>query len=381
MPEVPWPKTRRVQDANGWGNHDVLEHDQTLFPLDDETRALYERATTGQSSLSDADRQKLSQLPSQGAQDSHYRKQCGLTRSELIAKAVQDPGSLSYFEASLIITPAMDPGLSLQRHRVSKIELYLLDTVLEAVLTKEEIAARQISLDMKGFWDQQSGNAKETRRDNDRQIIEETMTVQWQEYIMGLSDHKLASCGFVIFHSKDLDWPVFKEQMETAIRHGFNFMSGVKTAIKDRLAIHETKCDDSKSLQSRFTAMQDERAIPKGLQSNAFLYVDDKTLQSRHSVRPFVWLWERENQTELFDEIRPLKIDIRHIAPVLIAQLTQRDMSSTRAVHGHGETHQTWSNFTLKLVLHETRTVNEIEYGLQLHDSFRSSLRVPLIMS
>ncbi|EXL47195.1 hypothetical protein FOCG_11416 [Fusarium oxysporum f. sp. radicis-lycopersici 26381] len=284
MPEVPWPKTRRVQDANGWGNHDVLEHDQTLFPLDDETRALYERATTGQSSLSDADRQKLSQLPSQGAQDSHYRKQCGLTRSELIAKAVQDPGSLSYFEASLIITPAMDPGLSLQRHRVSKIELYLLDTVLEAVLTKEEIAARQISLDMKGFWDQQSGNAKETRRDNDRQIIEETMTVQWQEYIMGLSDHKLASCGFVIFHSKDLDWPVFKEQMETAIRHGFNFMSGVKTAIKDRLAIHETKCDDSKSLQSRFTAMQDERAIPKGLQSNAFLYVDDKTLQSRHSA-------------------------------------------------------------------------------------------------
>ncbi|KAI3587619.1 hypothetical protein IWW34DRAFT_825696 [Fusarium oxysporum f. sp. albedinis] len=331
--------------------------------LDDETRALYERATTGQSSLSDADRQKLSQLPSQGAQDSHYRKQCGLTRSELIAKAVQDPGSLSYFEASLIITPAMDPGLSLQRHRVSKSELYLLDTVLEAVLTKEEIAARQISLDMKGFWDQQSGNAKETRRDNDRQIIEEAMTVQWQEYIM------------------DLDWPVFKEQMETVIRHGVNFMPKVKTAIKDRLAIHETKYDDTKSLQSRFTAMQDERAIPKGLQSNAFLYVDDKTLQSRHSVRPFVWLWERENQTELFDEIRPLKIDIRHIAPVLIAQLTQRDMSSTRAVHGHGETHQTWSNFTLKLVLHETRTVNEIEYGLQLHDSFRSSLRVPLIMS
>ncbi|EXA43727.1 hypothetical protein FOQG_06215 [Fusarium oxysporum f. sp. raphani 54005] len=72
----------------------------------------------------------------------------------------------------------MDPGLSLQRHRVSKSELYLLDTVLEAVLTKEEIAARQISLDMKGFWDQQSGNAKETRKDNDRQIIEEAMTVQ-----------------------------------------------------------------------------------------------------------------------------------------------------------------------------------------------------------
>ncbi|EXM33540.1 hypothetical protein RAB80_006991 [Fusarium oxysporum f. sp. vasinfectum] len=145
---------------------------------------------------------------------------------------------------------------------------------------------------------------------------------------MGLSDHKLASCGFVIFHSKDLDWPVFKEQMETAIRHGFNFMPKVKTAIKDRFAIHETKYDGSKSLQSRFTAMRDERAIPKGLRSDAFLYVDDKTLQSRHSVRPFVWLWERENQTELFDETRPLKIDIRHIAPVLIAQLTQRDMSS-----------------------------------------------------
>ncbi|EMT66298.1 hypothetical protein FOC4_g10006698 [Fusarium odoratissimum] len=274
MPEVPWPKSRRVQDANGWGNHDVLEHDQTPFLLDDETRALYERATTGQSSLSDADRQKLSQWPSQEAQDSHYRKQCGLTRSELIAKAVQDPGSLSYFEASLIITPAMDPGLGLQRHRMSKSELCLLDTVLEAVLTKEEIAARQISLDMKGFWDQQSRNAKETLRDNDRQIIEEAMTIQWQGYIM------------------DLDWPVFKEQMETAIRHGFNFMPKVKTAIKDRFAIHETKYDDSKSLQSRFTAMQDERAIPKGLQSNAFLYVDDKTLQSRHSVRPFVWLWE-----------------------------------------------------------------------------------------
>ncbi|SCO81142.1 uncharacterized protein FRV6_05355 [Fusarium oxysporum] len=204
----------------------------------------------------------------------------------------------------------MDHGLSLQRHRMSESELYLLDNVLEAVLTKEKIAARQISLDMKGFWDQQSRNDKETLRDNDRQIIEEAMTVQWQEYIM------------------DLDWPVFKEQMETAIRHGFNFMPKVKTAIKDRFAIHETKYDGSKSLQSRFTAMRDERAIPKGLRSDAFLYVDDKTLQSRHSVRPFVWLWERENQTELFDETRPLKIDIRHIAPVLIAQLTQWDMSS-----------------------------------------------------
>ncbi|KAI7758480.1 hypothetical protein LZL87_006871 [Fusarium oxysporum] len=214
---------------------------------------------------------------------------------------------------------------------MSKADLDLLDNVVEAALTEEEIAARQISLDMKGFWDQQSWNAKETLGDYDRQLTKDAMTFQWQEYIMGLSDHKLVSCGFVIFHSKDLDWPVFEEQIETAIQHGLNFMPKGKTAIKDGFVLHGTKYDDSKSLQSRFTTMRDDRAIPKGLRSDAFLYVDDQTLQSRHSGRPFVWLWQPENQAEQFDETSPLEIDIKRIAPVLIARLTQRICHRARA--------------------------------------------------
>jgi hypothetical protein len=290
MPEAPWPKRRRFQYASGWSSHDVSEHDQTPLILDDDTRALYERATTDQSSLSDDDRRKLSQWPSQEVQDSHYRKVCVLTWSELITKAVQDPGSISYFEASLLITPAVGPDLSLQRYRMSKADLDLLDNAVEAALTEEEIAARQISLDMKGFWDQQSRNAKKTLGNYDRQIIREAMTVQWQEHVMGLGDPKLASCGFVTFHSKDLGWPVFKEQMETAIRCGFNFIPNVKTGVKDGFTLHHIEYGDSEPLQRLFNTMRNERTIPNGLRPDTFLYVDDKALQSRHSSRPFLWL-------------------------------------------------------------------------------------------
>ena len=94
--------------------------------------------------------------------------------------------------------------------------------------------------------------------------------------------------------------------------------------------LHEMQYDNSESLEHRFAAMRDAGDIPTGLRRDAFLYVDDEALNSLASARPFVWLWEPQETKETEERFGPLKVDIKHVAPLLLMRLTQRDMSLTK---------------------------------------------------
>lgn len=142
----------------------------------------------------------------------------------------------------------------------------------------------------------------------------------------------LAPFGFVIFHSKDIDWPVFKEQMETVIRHGFTFASNVKIETKDGFRLPRA-AQWTKSLRCH-TTIRDNRAISKGLPLDAFLYLAGKVLQSWYVSRSFVRIREQENQAEQVDETGPLKIDIRHNSAG-----TVYTVGATGCILGHGRLH------------------------------------------
>jgi len=73
--------------------------------------------------------------------------------------------------------------------------------------------------------------------------------------------------------------------------------------------------------------MRDSGKVPSTLRQDVFLYVDDEAIQSLESARPFIWLWEPQEKQETEKKPGPLKVDIKHVAPLLLMRLTQRDMS------------------------------------------------------
>ncbi|KAF4451859.1 hypothetical protein F53441_5178 [Fusarium austroafricanum] len=171
-----FPNTRHF----AWSTRALSDEEVGPFIPDETTRALWKRAIADPSSLSDKDRRTVFRRVSRKEEDSRFRALCGLSIPELTTKAIQDTGSLSYDEACLIITPNVDFDTLEQRSRM-----------------KDEIAARIYSLDIESFWDKQNRAARAALSDTDTQII----------YAM-------------VFYSKGVNWPEFKEQIEAAMQPG-----------------------------------------------------------------------------------------------------------------------------------------------------------------
>ena len=112
--------------------------------LDDSTRALYEQAVADPSSLSDEEQRKILQRPPQEEEDSLYYDICGSTISEIETKALQNPASLTYTEADLVIAgvPRNRDSDMLQRsRRLRGADKDVYYKPLNAAKTEDEVTA------------------------------------------------------------------------------------------------------------------------------------------------------------------------------------------------------------------------------------------------
>ncbi|RFN46289.1 hypothetical protein FIE12Z_9443 [Fusarium flagelliforme] len=309
--------------------------------LDDATRALYEKAIADPSSLSDERRREILQRLPREEEDALCYDICGSTMSELVTKAIQDPDSLVYMEVNLLVAGLprdRNRKMLQQSARLSKEDRDLHHKALEAAMTEDEAAARTVTR-AKQLAKGKARDAADKALDvYDADIIRSGALKQirgcvpWQEHIMSLSGSTKtrAPCGFVMFYPKDKDpeCSAFKGRLEEFVSHGFHrHIGAAKEPVMNGFKLYDMQYDSLESLPRRFAAMRDSGDIPTGLRRDAVLYVDDEAFRSLDSARPFVLLWELQEKQGTEEQLGPLKVDIKHVAPLLLMRLTQRDMS------------------------------------------------------
>ncbi|KAJ5585953.1 hypothetical protein N7450_005740 [Penicillium hetheringtonii] len=166
--------------------------------------------------------------------------------------------------------------------------------------------------------------ARKFHNSDDWRNIAYAMKIPWQEYV--IKNPANTVFGFVFFIPSVIgnEWPIFKEQIETATRHGLN-CHPPPTRKQDlpKFTLYWIE-KDVVDMESTFVSKRANGEYLKGLRMDCFLYVDEESLRSYNLQRPFIWLWESANA--ISKELGSLKVDIKHIVPLLFARLTQRDL-------------------------------------------------------
>lgn len=341
--------------------------DTTPLSLDEETRALYNRAIAEPASLTDSERRKITHRPPPDEEDALCRQACGSSMTELVAKAIAihnngsatgtSPGTddliLTYKEAHHITAGVVagQPGRLLSyRVRLSKEEQDLTHKAAAAALTEEMRIAREVAQAVQRRWWTAEKAAIESLNDDDSRNIRYAMRIPWQDQILksASTDGSPSVSGLVMFY--DLERTEgYKSQVEQAVSNGMHYqpMSMDDRAIArfslhwvDVPALDSNDTDKLSILQTKFQTMLTNHEFPTGLRSDCFLYMDKEGMCF---TRPYVWLGEpvpgsigpeadtenatTESRVDKKEEIVPLKVDIKHIAPTLFARLVQRDLS------------------------------------------------------
>ncbi|RGP72607.1 hypothetical protein FLONG3_6615 [Fusarium longipes] len=309
----------------------------TTVVLDEETRALYHRAIKDPSSLSDDERRKVQgRRLSREKEDSYCREKCGLTMSELINKALNAPDTMSHTEARLVAhihRPDEYGGMfNLQMlSRMTDEDEELGDRAFRAAFTKEEVLARERGQQRLKFFEAESKTAHELFDISDQTLIHKALKGPWRNHVIGLSTEadNIARYGFVVLYNKEVDWQPLHERIHKLAHYACMTCAGrLEEAVERAFTLEGVEHDDTRTPQTQFVDLRNAGKIPKGLREDAFLYVDCQASVLSNSERPFVWLWEPQ------DQHGPIKIDIKHVAPVLIARVMQRDLPSAKEQRG-----------------------------------------------
>jgi hypothetical protein len=256
---------RQIDDPLSLDDKDQKKIKLTPVVLDDETRALYKRAIANPSSLSDNDRRKIQGRMSREKEDSSCRKECGLTMSELIAKAIHNPDLISYTEAELITVGVPYENDDDRQYiklfaRLNKDDRELHEEVFTASVTADEaIAQERCSAKLCG-WDSDIVAASQFLDMNDKGNIEKALRGPWQDHVISMSNlpHKIAPYGFVVFYAKGVDWTVFKEEIHKFAHYGFVIRAQlVKEAIEEGFTLHGVEHDSLDTSQQRFVNLRD----------------------------------------------------------------------------------------------------------------------------
>lgn len=357
-----------------------INTDRTPLTLDQSTRTLYNCAITDPSSLTDQERRLITRRPPLEEEDTLCRNACGLSMAELIAKAIDVNGGLTYKEARLLTAGVVQgqPGRLLsEAARLSPKDRDLTARAMAAARTEDVRAAREVAQRVQQRWTAAELAAAETLSDGDARNIKFAMRVPWQERVlassgsssttdispgeMGAGTVDTGRFGLVVFYdSEDARVLDFKTQIETAVHHGLHYSAHlVKEETFDRFTLHWVAVPgdnlNPSALRNRFSTMLRNHEVPLGLRPDAFLYVDEEALRSRETARPYIWLAEPKSETETgtgteseskpehdddtgtgtgvgpeaeaeAEAGQPLKVDIKHIAPTLFARLVQRDL-------------------------------------------------------
>lgn len=301
--------------------------DRTPLFLDEATLALYNRAINDPSSLTDAERRTITNRPPPEEEDSLCRAACGLSFSELITKAIQNSDSLTYKEGHLVtagVVPNQAGRLLDERMRLSPEERDLLHRANAAATTDHLKTAKENARTVNGRRHNAKSAAMKACTNNDLRNIRYALQVPWQQHVLDLTETSV--CGLVIYFLEIPETAPFKEEIKTAIYHGLHLYPNLTNdATVDKFTLYwEVYDTDPASLPSQFLSSRNE--FPSGLRLDSFLYIDQESLNSRNTPRPFVWLWEPLSET-----IKPLKVDIKQICPTLYARLIQRDLDTDRA--------------------------------------------------
>lgn len=316
----------------------ILNIDRTPITFDEATRTLYNRAITNPSSLTDEERRIITRRPPPEEEDALCRGRCGQSLSELIKRAIENGDSLTYKESVIIaagVDSAQNERLIHEAARLSATDCELWQRARAAATTEEMKRAQENARNVMKRWGNIQSEASKTLSNDDVRNIQFALRVPWQEHV--LSQTQTAICGLLIFFPRNMpEWPSFKEQIDIAVYHGLHsrpqvineeIMAKFTLYFVESSNVSDDGDNNVAALQSQFFSMRDGGELPQGLRLDAFLYVDEETIQSQGAARPFVWLLEPG------ETARPLKVHIKHIAPTLFARLTQRDLSPAEARH------------------------------------------------
>ncbi|KAK0383859.1 hypothetical protein NLU13_7951 [Sarocladium strictum] len=320
-----------IQKYPLFGIPNAVAVDLTPIPLDENTRELYKRAEEDPSAITDAEMRIITLRPPSELEDKLCREQCGLSFEELLQKALRHE-KLTFDEAKILMQRGVewkhgsDQGDILLRLPADERELRHAAT--EAVTPQ---SLKDAMLIAKPVYSEASAAASAAVQEYYQGFevlhIRRAHMTLWQKHI--LEQGNGGACGLVLFYpaAKGSRWERFKAKLDLAVYHGLRAeMGGVKELIMNNFQLclieawQNTNSQDE-SLQERFRRLRDAEEVPAGLRNDAFLYVNDEALHSIDARRPFLWLWEPEDT-----EFGPLRVELNHIMPLLVARLTQRDL-------------------------------------------------------
>ncbi|KAE8312809.1 hypothetical protein BDV41DRAFT_588501 [Aspergillus transmontanensis] len=361
--------------GTGETNPFSINVDRTPLTLDKLTRILYNRAISNPSSLTDQERRLITHRPPPEEENTLCRNACGLSMDELIVKAINSNNNNNYDDDDL----SLSLGLSNKEARLLTAGVVqgrsgcILSEVarftMEAARTDDIRAAIEVAQWAGQRWIAVQLAAAKALNNDDIRNIQVAMKVPWQEHVLqsnsisagnSSSDPSFSSTsggqgpgeagarfGLVVFYQEEEEevgrLSEYKSQIGTAIYHGLHYsVSLIKDETRDRFTLHWVAVSgshdndlDPSALRSRFSTMLSNNEILIGFRRDAFLYVDKEAFYSRETARPYLWLAEPESKSEYKtgtgtgaqSEVLPaLKVDIKHIGPILFARLVQRDL-------------------------------------------------------
>ncbi|KAL3487407.1 hypothetical protein BJX62DRAFT_246110 [Aspergillus germanicus] len=321
-------------------------NDTTPLILDEETRALYTRAISDPSSLTDQERRLITRRPPPQEEDTLCRDACGLYMDEVIAKAINsklhdtndtnenvnnyDSVALPDLPLSEIEAGILTVGVAgaVQKRtlefinewaRLSPGDRDLKQRAMQAATTDDVQAARKVAAGVQKRWSDVRKAAREAMNDDDMRNIKAAMKVPWQDHVLKEGDDQF---GLVLFYSKDEGQDEqgtgesrlasYKSQIETAIYHALHYpISLVKAETRARFALHWVAVPtmpgsgnsgsdpvDPAALRSRFCTILSNNEVPDGFRRDAFLYLDEEAFRSRDTARPYLWLAEPEPEPQ-----------------------------------------------------------------------------------
>ncbi|KAL2807588.1 hypothetical protein BJX63DRAFT_411833 [Aspergillus granulosus] len=350
-----------------------ITRDTTPLSLDEATRALYNRAISDPSSLTDQERRRITYRPPPEGENALCRDACGLSMDELIAKAINSKNNsndnnnnnsdslshslslslpLSYKEASLlsagVVRKVQGQGLRILSEvaRLSPEHRDLKERAMRAATTDDIRAAMEVAMDVRKRWSAE-------------RVLQSSSSSAGDS---GSSSPSEAGSrfGLVVFYPENEEdekeeqgrFLLYKSEIRMAIYHSLHYSPWlIKDETRNRFTLHwvavpttsgrntNNNFQDPSALRSRFRTRLLNNKIPSGFRRDAFLYVDEEAFRSRETARPYLWLAEPEPEPE--PESKPehetgietgappfpsLKVDIKHIAPTLFARLVQRDL-------------------------------------------------------
>ncbi|EED21182.1 conserved hypothetical protein [Talaromyces stipitatus ATCC 10500] len=289
----------------------TIRRDTRPLSLDEETRALYNRAITEPASLTDVQRRRITHRPPAEEEDALCRQACGLSIIERVAKAIaianNDNGSddenliLTYSEAHLLtagVVPGQPGRLLSERARLSEADRDLSHRAAAAAVTEEMKVARETAQEVQRRWRIAQGAAIESLNDDDVRNILFAMPVPWQERVIHSTstDGSPSISGLVVFYDPERT-AEYKSSVEKAVCNGLHYhpMSMDDKAIA-RFTLYWVEFpaldsnDDNtvklSALRSKFQTMIANHEFPVGLRSDCFLYMDEEGLRS---IKPYLW--------------------------------------------------------------------------------------------